>query len=315
VPTPDIPGPRRRRIQAIVAVAVVAGVVGAAAVVLLGGENGAGQTGTTSRKPLAGQPLLVLKLPGKALAPHATAQQALVVAEQRLPSGDPRIAIGRAVAAYDRSNPQRAIRALQGMNEADPAVALNLGLLQAWSGDRAGAAKSWRRTKALDSFGYYGTIADNLLHPEQSQNYPPYIPPRPVGKGSAEELRALARQHPDQAARWLALAVALEQTDRAAALDAARRAAELDPTGISSRVALLVLSYDKDRPADTFGKLGPLLQQATDPDGEIRFHIAMLSIWFGLRDKAAGEFRQVVREHPGGVYARLARAFVQELEK
>jgi tetratricopeptide (TPR) repeat protein len=298
----------------IVAVAVAAGIAAAAGVLLLGGDDGSGQE-ATSGKPLAGQPLLVLDLPGKPLPAHASAQQALATAEQRLPAGDPRISIGRAVASYDRSDPQRTIDALQAMPADDPAVALNLGLVEAWSGDPASAAKAWRRAKELDHFGYYGTIADNLLHPEQTQNYPPYFPPHPFGKGTVAQLRAAAERHPDQAARWLALAVALQQDDRAAALAAARRAAELDPTGISSRVALLVLGYDKDRPSDTFGRLGPLLSQSADPDGEIRFHIALLSLWFGLRDKAAGEFRQVLREHPDGGYARLARAFVQELEK
>jgi tetratricopeptide (TPR) repeat protein len=312
--TRGIPDGRRRRIALIAALALAAGIAAAAGVLLLGGDDGAGQE-AASGKPLAGQPLLVLDLPGKPLPAHASAQQALATAEQRLPAGDPRISIGRAVASYDRSDPLRTIDALRAMSADDPAVALNLGLVEAWSGDTASAAKAWRRAKELDQFGYYGTIADNLLHPEQTQNYPPYFPPHPFGKGTVAQLRAAAERHPDQAARWLALAVALQQDDRAAALAAARRAAELDPTGISSRVALVVLGYDKDRPSDAFGRLGPLLSQSDDPDGEIRFHIALLSLWFGLRDKAAGEFRQVLREHPDGGYARLARAFVQELER
>ena len=51
------------------------------------------------------------------------------------------------------------------------------------------------------------------------------------------------------------------------------------------------------------------------PTARSYFHIALLSLWFGLRDKAAGKLRQVLREHPDGGYARLARAFVQELEQ
>ena len=113
---------------------------------------------------------------------------------------------------------------------------------------------------------------------------------------------------------WVDLAVALESQDRAAALAAARRAVELDPNGISARVAFLVLSYDKDDPAKTFGQLGPLLQQ-TDGNTEIRFHLGVLSLWIGLRDKALGEFRQVAKDKPDGPYARFANAFVAELEK
>jgi tetratricopeptide (TPR) repeat protein len=299
----------------IVAVALVAGIAAAVAVLAFAGGGGAEEAGATRSKPLAGRPLLVIELPGKQLPAHSTAAQTFQVAQDRLEPGDIRLEVARIVAGYDRARPDRTARALNALPPNQPVVMLNLGLVERWAGDIMAAVDAWKRTRAIDLYGYYGTIADNLLHPEQSPGYPLYFPPRQFASGSPSQLRAQAQQHPDQPDRWLALAVALEQTDRAAALAAARRAAELDPTGLSSRVALLVLSFSKDRPQDTFGRLGPLLQQSDDPDGEIRFHIALLSLQLGLRDKAIGEFRQVLREHPQGPYAVFSREFARKLQQ
>jgi tetratricopeptide (TPR) repeat protein len=298
----------------VVGVALVAGIAGALAVVLLGGSGG-DQAAATRSRPLAGKPLVVLELPGKPVAGQATAEQTLQAARARLPAGDVRIDVASLVAGYDPGRPDETVRALKALPQDEPVVLLNLGLVERWAGETAAAVEAWRRTRTLDPYGYYGTRADNLLHPDQAQGYPFYFAPRTFATGSLAQLQAGAQRHPGEPERWLALAgsLQLQQRDRAAAIAAARKAAELNPTGLSERVALLVLSYSKDRPAETFGRLGPLLQQTDDPDGEIRFHIALLSLQLGLRDKAAGEFRQVLREHPDGPYATFCREFIQTL--
>jgi tetratricopeptide (TPR) repeat protein len=310
-----IPTDRRRRILLLTAVALVAGGAGATAVALTSGGDGGTTQAATRAAPFKGKPPLSLELPGPAVPKDATPAERLAIARARLPSGDVRIRVGEAIVGYDPHDPSRALAALRALPQDDAVVTFHLGLAEIWAGNRQAAIDAWERTKRLDPFGYYGTLADDALHPPPQQHlgYPPYFPPRPVN-GTPAELRAAAQAHPDEPGRWLDLAVALESQDRPAALAAARRAVELDPNGISARVAFLVLSYDKDDPAKTFGQLGPLLQQ-TGGNTEIRFHLGVLSLWIGLRDKALGEFRQVAKDQPDGPYARFANAFVAELEK
>jgi len=91
--TRGIPDGRRRRIALIAALALAAGIAAAAGVLLLGGDDGAGQE-AASGKPLAGQPLLVLDLPGKPLPAHASAQQALATANSAQSLAQAHIAAG-----------------------------------------------------------------------------------------------------------------------------------------------------------------------------------------------------------------------------
>ena len=144
-----------------------------------------------------------------------------------------------------------------------------------------------------------------------ARGYPLYFPSVPVGTASLAQRQAAVRSTPNDAAAWLALAVALEQptggvpADRLAAIAAARHAVEAAPTDISPRVALAVLSFDKDRPSESMGTLGSLLQNASG-SSEIRFHVGMLAFWLGLDDQAVGEFRQVAKQDPSGPYAKLS---------
>ena len=111
--------------------------------------------------------------------------------------------------------------------------------------------------------------------------------PRRHERPSLAELRAAVKANPRDSAAWLQLAVALEQQHRVQAIEAARKAVEASPTAVSPRVALAVLSFDKDRPAASMGQLGPMLQQ-DEGNTEIRFHVGLLSLWVGPDDPGAG---------------------------
>jgi tetratricopeptide (TPR) repeat protein len=226
--------------------------------------------------------------------------------------GDVRIGVALALAGYSRDHPGRTLRALRRLPQRDPAVAFNRGLVEAWAGQTSAAVGDWRRTRQLDPYGFYGTRADNLLHPDTLQSYPPYIAP-PVLRIGPAAARAETRRHPGNALAWLRLAAALEGSDRVAAIRAAQRAVALDPSGVSARVALAVLAFDKDDPAKAVGTVATLAAQQPS-NAEVRFHFALLLLWLKRRDDAVAQFQQLLAATPKGPYARDARIFLSKLD-
>jgi tetratricopeptide (TPR) repeat protein len=295
----------RRRLVLVAVVALVAGGVAAAAV--LATRGGGGQAATTA-KPLGGRPPLELDLPGPAVKGGNAAVYA--AARARLPAGDVRLAVARAIVAYDPAHRDRTVAALRRLPQTNPAVVYALGLAELWAGQTSAAEASLERVKRLNPFGFYGTGADNLLHLRQEVGgYPPYFAPS-APKGSLKSLQAAVHANPRSAAAWLALAVRLESTDRLAALRDARQAASLDPEGVSEQVAVAVLGFDKDSPATAVGTLGTLASQTqTQQNPEVRFHLGILFFWIRDGQDAAGEFRQVVADAPHSSYAVIAHVF------
>jgi len=296
----------------VVTVAAIAALGAAAAVALAmrSAGGGAAGSGPTTSKPLSGRPPLIVNVPG--VEPGAD-PEAIVKAVEKLPAGDPRVALARAMAGYDPADPGRTIAALKALPQGEAAVALNLGLAELWAGKTSAAEADLRRTRTLDPYGFYGGRADDTLHPEQVRWYPPYFAPGVYDTdGTAAQVRARAEEHPDRADGWMALALKLEADDRAGAIAAAQKAVQDDPTGVSPRVALAVLSYDKDRPAAAMGSLSQL-QQLDEHNVEVRFHRGLLLFWLRLDDDALAEFKQVVADDPTGPYAKLAGAFVSQL--
>src|SRR6185437_6353631 len=121
----------RRRLILVAAVALVAGGVAAATVIATRG--GGGGPPTTSAQRLAGQPPLVLQLPGGAVGKGNAAVYA--AAKQRLPAGDVRLSVARAIMAYDPARRARTVAALARLPQNNPAVAFALGMAQLWAGD------------------------------------------------------------------------------------------------------------------------------------------------------------------------------------
>jgi tetratricopeptide (TPR) repeat protein len=299
-----IPGGRRRALL-VAAVAVVAG-VGAVVAVLLTQGGGDG-TAKQAPRPLAGSPPLFLQLPGPAVTGGADAVYA--AARQRLAPGDPRIAVARVIAGYTKADRARAIAALHKLPQSNPAVVFELGLAQLWAGDPSSAARTLERVKRLNPYGYYGTNADNVLNLSEVRGYPPYFPPSNPTR-SVRALQAAVARTPGSAALWLQLAVRLERSDRLEAIAAARKAAALDPTGVSEQVAVTVLGFDKDRPMDAIQALGTLVSQGPlQKNAEVRFHLGLLYFWLKDGQDAAGQFTQVEQDAPKSPYAQVAHVF------
>jgi len=296
----------RRRLMLVAVVALVAGGVAAAAVIATRG--GASAPATTAARPLSGRPPLVLQLPGPAARGNAAVYAA---AQQRLPAGDVRLSVARAIMAYDPAHRARTVAALRRLPQDNPAVVFALGMAQLWAGDPKAAEQTLERVKQLDPYGYYGTNADNVLHiGNEAPGYPPYFAPPSTPHGSLRALRAAVAAHPASSAAWLALAARLEHTDRLAAVQAVRKAAALEPNGISEQVASAVLDFNKDRPMDSLQKLMTLTSQpGVQQNPEVRFHLGVLYFWLRDGQDAAAQFRQVVQDAPNSGYAQVAHVF------
>jgi hypothetical protein len=319
-PPEHIPG-RRRRLLIVLAIALAVGLAAAAGVLLAnsGGGGGAATAAGGGCRALSGAPPLALQLPG-GVAPQGN-QAVSRAAERLLAPGDARIGVARAMLAYPSAGGDATLRALHALDQTQPAVRLYEALTELWAGHCTQAVSALRRLRTSDMYGFYGTIADNTLHaPGQRANYPIYLPPQGTPTGSLAHLQALVRAHPDQGSAWLGLAYA-EQRQwlkhrqaryRLAAQAAARRALQADPTGVSPRVAVAVLTYDKDNPAASFSVLGPLVQQASDPT-EIRFHLGELLYWLNQDTDAVAQWRQVVDDSPTSIYGRTAAALMSRI--
>lgn len=295
----------RRRLLLVVAVALVAGAVAAASVIA---TRGGGTHHAAAAKPLGGSPPLVLDLPGPAVKGGNAA--VFAAARKRLPAGDVRLAVGRVILAYDPAQRARTVAALRRLPQQSPAVVFALGMAELWAGDPHAAELTLNQVKALNPYGFYGTTADNLLHLDtEAKGYPPFFRPSSQPRSLAA-LRAAVHTHPTSAAAWLALAAGLQRSDRLAALHAARRAAGLDPAGVSEQVAVAVLGFSKDHPATSVGTLGTLASQTqTQQNPEVRFHLGLLFFWIFEGQDAAGEFRQVQDDAPHSFYAKIAHVF------
>lgn len=296
----------RRRLILVAIVAIVAGTVAAVAVIATRG--GGGGPASAPPRPLAGRPPLVLRLPGPSVG-HGNAA-VYAAAQKRLPAGDVRLQVARAIMAYDPAHRGRTVAALERLPQRSPAVAFALGMAQLWAGQPRAAQASLERVKRLDPYGYYGTNADNVLTlGREVGGYPLYFPPSPP-HGSLRALHAATVAHPGSAEAWLALAVGLERGHRLAAVQAARKAASLEPNGVSEQVALAILAFDKERPMGALQTLQALTSQpGLQGNPEVRFHLGLVYFWLKDGQDAAAQFRQVVQDAPGSGYAQVAHVF------
>jgi hypothetical protein len=302
-----IPGGRRRRLALLAAAAIVAGGV-VAGIIVWQSRGGSQAPPQAVAHPLAGKPPVVIRMPGRPV-PASHPRAVLAAAVSRLPAGDVRIAVARAMVGYSAATRQSTLAALGRLPRNDPAVAFNLGVAELWAGRPAAATLELKRVRVLDPYGYYGTNADNLLHPDEVRGYPPYVYPGPAPQGSPAQLEAAARAHPS-ATRWLKAAVRVEAVNRLQAIADAKRALALDPVGLAPQVASAVLGFQKDNPMASITTLTQLA--GNDPKNtEVRFHLGLLYFWIRSGGDAAAQMRLVRADAPKGPYATLAQVFEQ----
>ena len=146
------------------------------------------------------------------------------------------------------------LRALVADDDRAPVPALHLGLALLWAGQRAEATAELQETRSLDPDGLYGRTADNVLHPSYRKNYPLWVRSRFV-HGSLARLRAGAAAAPRSLPAQLDYAYALQFSSRTRARLVAEKALALDAGNIDAQVAVIVLGFDKDVPAQAVGQL------------------------------------------------------------
>ena len=158
------------------------------------------------------------------------------------------------------------------------------------------AGSSQARAAAPD--GFYGVLADDLLHPNQNQSYPPFFSSEPLPGGTSPCAgRPRPRIPTRPGSRWRTQSALQDAGRRADARAAAEQAVAADPTSIDAQVAAIVLGYDKDQPAVAVGGLGMLIKnnpQAVSPV----MHLGLLLLWIKRTALARQEFAKAVKLDP-----------------
>ena len=274
--------------------------------------------------PLSGAPPLVLDLPAKpsggladlgAVARQmragrrAEAEAALVRARRALGAGDLRVRVAGAMLRYRPGEVDTAIgvlRALASNDDRAPVPALHLGLALLWSGRRAEATTMLEHARLINPDGFYGSTADDVLHPSYRKGYPLWLRSLPVS-GSLAQVRTKAAAEPRSRRAQLDYAYRLQFTSRTRARVVAERALALDAADIDAQVAVIVLGFDKDQPARSVGRLAQLMRSRADAPSP-RFHFGELLSWIGRQTEAEEQYRQASALDPKGLIGRFARS-------
>jgi tetratricopeptide (TPR) repeat protein len=188
--------------------------------------------------------------------------------------------------------------------------ALHLGLALLWAGQRAEATAQLEQTRMINPDGLYGRTADDVLHPSYRNGYPLWLSSHPVRGGALAPLRAQALAAPRSLRVQLEYAYALQFGARTRARVVAQRALALDASNLDAQVAVIVLGFDKDVPAQAVGRLAQLMQSRPEAPSP-RFHFGELLAWIGREAKARQEYRQASRLDPKGLIGRFARTVLK----
>jgi tetratricopeptide (TPR) repeat protein len=317
--------PRRRVTLLVGAVAAAAVAVVAVAVVSSDGGS-AGTVSTTKTEMREGRPPLsfALGFRADAEARDLTRGQALYA------RGEPRAAaklfskhdsleakVGSALARWPEGSLDR-LEQLAKLYPDAAVVQLHLGLARLWanSGD---PVEAWRAALDSEPNTPYAIVAGNLLHPDLPRGLPAFIPsfsaPAAITKlPPARQLEALRTAAAHGGVReQLLYGVGLQRVGRpVSAARAFDRAARRYPEDIEAQVAAAVGRFDKDAPAQAFGRLGPL--SGTHPnEPTVRFHLGVLLLWTGRVAQAERQFRLAAKTQPRSPLAREAARYLETI--
>ena len=120
-------------------------------------------------------------------------------------------------------------------------------------------------------------------------------------------MRARAAKAPRSLRAQLGHAYSLQFQSRTRARVVAERALALDATNIDAQVAVIVLGFDKDQPAQAVGRLAQLMRsraRRTEPALPLR----RAASWIGQQAEAKKQYRQALALDPSGLIGRFARS-------
>ena len=128
----------------------------------------------------------------------AAARRDLELAAGRLGDEDVRVSVGSAMLGWSPARSTDVARTLEGIASDAPSrdgfPLVERGLVSLWQGCTADAASWFAQARAAAPDGFYGVLADNLLHPNQNQEYPPFFASQPL-PGGTPQLRDELRPH------------------------------------------------------------------------------------------------------------------------
>ena len=325
-------GIRNRRVVVIVALAALIAAVAVVGVTLLQTRGERTTVPGAVVTPRAGQPPLDLNF-----GVDSSAEAAALIRAQTLYNANH---LAQAAAIFARYHSveaqigsaftawkQNGLATLQSLAAAHPGSSvalLHLGIADYWAGHNADAVAAWEKTAKVGADSPYGVKAEDLLHPKLNLPGLPSLPylvldfgPAPaIGKlPAAQEFATLARAAAKPNARAkLLYGSALWGLERP--LSAERQfeaAAKLAPHDPVARTAAAVGLFTKANPVKAFSRLGPLTG-VFPRAAVVRFHLGLLLLWSGERQKAITQLR-LAAEEPGSSYAEDARRLLSRLPR
>jgi tetratricopeptide (TPR) repeat protein len=249
----------------------------------------------------------------------AAAKRDLTIASVHYGIDDTRITVASAVLAWPTSKPTDVARTLEGIasdaSSSDGLPLLERGLVSLWQGCNSDAGTWFEQAKTADPDGYYGRLADDILHTNQNRGYPLFISSVKLPGGTVAARERAAKAHPGSADLQLAYALALQaEGKRIPARAAANQAIAADPTNLDAQVAAIVLGYDKDAPATAVGALGALIKQNPEQIAPV-LHLGILLLWIHRTALAEQELSKAVALGPKSRDGRVAAAFLAALKQ
>jgi tetratricopeptide (TPR) repeat protein len=227
--------------------------------------------------------------------------------------------VGSALASWPTGSLDR-LEQLAKLYPDAPVILLHLGLARLWANEGDPVA-AWRGVIDSAPDTPYAIVAGNLLHPQLPRGLPAFIPSSsaPVAitrLPPARQLAALRRQATrGDGTDLLLYGVGLQRVGRP--VSASRvfdEAAQRFPRDVEAQVASAVGRFDKDAPAEAFGRLGPLTRTYPN-EPSVRFHLGVLLLWTGRIDAAERQFRLAVRARPGSPLAREAARYLATIRR
>ncbi len=321
-------GLRNRRVVVIVALAALIAAAAVVGVTLLQTRGERTTVPGAVVTPRAGQPPLDLNfgLDTSAEAAALTRAQTLYNANHRAQAAaifaryhSLEAQLGSAFAAW-KQNGLATVQQLAAAHPGSSVALLHLGIADFWAGQNADAVATWDSAAKVGADSPYGVKAEDLLHPTLTIPGLPYLvldfaaPPAIRNLPGTQQLAALARAaaKPDARAKLL-YGSALWGLERPVSAERQlAAAAKLAPHDPVARTAAAVGLFTKANPVKAFSRLGPLTG-VFPRAAVVRFHLGLLLLWSGERQKAITQLRLAAAEEPGSSYAEDARRLLSRL--
>jgi tetratricopeptide (TPR) repeat protein len=314
---------KRLRVYAIVGIAAAAAIGTVAAVVLASG--GDGHAAASPANSLKGRPPIELDL-GIREDPEAVAlrRAAALYAHGRPAKAAPifgryhslEAEVGSAFTGWPDGTLDR-LGGLAALHPDSSFVQLHLGFALYWAGRRNQALSAWREARRAEPDTFSAIRADDLLHPQYNRGLPTFVPSfsAPAGLAKLPPAKQLAELASGRTVHdRLLYGVALQRLGRPVSAERVfAQAAKRAPNDSDARVAAAVGRFDKDRPARSFSRLGPLTRRFPHAS-TVRFHLGLLLLWLGEVKAGKRQLRLAEAAEPGSPLAREARIFLQRLK-